>query len=160
MAAEVIPMSPSRGEASARRRYLRPLYLGIGAAALGELFLFVVWGIFLFPQGDLVKKFVWIMTCSLGMGAALGALVDLLVVDRLDGLKAMIATTGMAILVIGVGCNYLCWSIDQQLNWWGGASDPGLFLGSGIFGTVLLGWLVSYFLFSIKGSMLLDRLGL
>ncbi len=160
MPGEVIPMNSSEREASARRRYLRPLYLGIGAAALGEFVLFAVWSMFLFPQGDLLKKFAWIATCSLGMGATLGALVDLLVVDRLDGLKAMFATMGIAILVVGVGCNYLCWSIDQQLNWWGGASNPGLFLGSGVVGTVLLGWLVSYLLFSVKGSTLLDRVGL
>ena len=63
-------------------------------------------------------------------------------------------------LVIGVGCNYLCWSLDHQFNWWGAVTAPGLFLGSGIVGTALLGWLVAYLLFSPRGSRLLARAGL
>ncbi|MBT8247944.1 MAG: hypothetical protein KJN73_09000 [Acidimicrobiia bacterium] len=143
-----------------RRQYLRPLYIGVILAGVGELGIFLVWGVWLFPEGDLLSKFAWIATCSLGMGLTVGGLVDLTVVERLRGRAAMGATIGLTALVIGVGCNYLCWSLDHQYNWWGGATAPGLFLGAGLVGSLILGWLYAYFLFSRQGPKMLGRVGI
>jgi len=142
-----------------RKRYLRPLYVSIALAAIGELAILLVWGVWLFPEGSLWGKFAWIAVCSIGMGSVVGALVDLAIVDRLQDRAAMGATLGLTVLVIGVGCNYLCWSLDHYYTWWGGVADPALFLGGGFVGSLVLGWLGAYLLFSRRGPVLLERFG-
>ena len=80
------------------------------------------------------------------MGSAVGALVCLFVVGRWTGWKAIFATTALAVLVLGLGCNYLCFSLDRHFHYFGGEENPAAFwifgvVGSAV-GALLIGWLV------------------
>lgn len=146
------PVSPTERTSAAaevsslRRRYLRPLRLAILFSVLGESTIFVVWGLLLYPEGNVPKKFLWtIVFCGLGMGGALGSLVALLVVDRLSGWRAVAATVSLSTPVLGVGCNLLCLELDQHFLYFGGAENSPLFIWDGVVmsavGGAALGWL-------------------
>lgn len=131
--------------ASARERYLRPIKLGIALSVLGESVIFVVWGLVLYPEGSVVNKLLWtVLFCGVGMGSAVGATVSLLVVDRLEGWKAVAATTAASVLMLGVACDLLCLQLDRHFLYFGGTEDMGLFLGGGLamstVGGVIVGW--------------------
>lgn len=130
---------------AARERYLRPIKLSIALSVLSEAVIFVVWGLILYPEGSIINKLLWtVVFCGLGMGSAVGALVALLVVDRLSGLPALIATTVQSVVILGVGCNLLCLNLDRHFLYFGGTENHLLFLGNGIVmsaaGGVIIGW--------------------
>lgn len=137
-------------------RYKRPLVLAIAGSVLLESILFLVYGVLLYPGGSLLTKALWtIVFCGLGMGSVLGALLVLFVVDRLSGPKAIVVTTVLTVLALGVGCNLLCFTLDANyFNYFGGRDGPVSFVASGIFmsfvGGLGLGWLV----FSSTGQTL------
>ena len=94
------------------------------------------------------------------MGVILGALVDLLVVKKFEGIKAIVASTAIAEIVLGGFCNTVCLTLDRQLRMWGGNSNPLLFLTGGYILTIIFGSFYSYLLFSNRGQLSLTRLGL
>lgn len=143
-----------------RQRYLRPLKLGIALSMLGELGLFVVFGLVLSPSGNLIHKFLWtVVFCGIGMGAAGGAFLDLFVVDRWRGWPAVLASTLISVALLGIACNLLCLSLDMDLDHFGGKSNPALFLASGILAAALGGAFLGWLLFTGRGVRVLDRLG-
>ena len=143
------------------QRQRRALWLSIALSMLGELTILLVWGIFLYPAGDLATKFLWtVVVCGLGMGSTIGALLVLLVVGRLWGAAAIAASTVLSTLVLGVGCNLLCFQLDTHFfHSFGGAENSGLFLWNGVFmaavGGAITGWLV----FTDSGARILTRFG-
>jgi len=142
------------------RRYLRPLKLALALSVGGELFLFVVWGLLLFPAGNVWLKLLWTLAfCGLGMGGAWGSLIVLVVVDRLEGWTAVAATTGLAVALLGVGCDALCLTLDRQFGYFGagehGLAFVGVSLVLSLLGGLLLGWLC----FRPGGRRWLDRIG-
>lgn len=158
-------MSEARVTASARlearRAYLRPLQVSIALAILGELGVFFVFGVILFPGGSLVGKLLWaVLFCGVGMGASAGAFVDLLVVGRWHGARAIVATTAIFVLLLGVACNVLCWQLDRGFHYFGGAERPLLFLLGGLFWAALGGGVAGALLFTERGGRILGRLGL
>lgn len=142
-------------------QYKRPLIVGLAMTTFGELGIFLIFGVLLYPQGDLLSKFIWtVLFCGVGMGSAFGTLVDLFVVGRLKGVSAIIACTVISALILGVGCNFLCFKLDQHFHYFGGQHSPILFVLNGIvmaiIGALLSGWL----LFTDSGSKLLTRTGI
>ena len=136
---------------------IRPLKVTILMTLIAELGLFVVFGLLLFPQGNLLYKLIWTgLYCGIGMGAATGALIVLIVVERFEGMKALLAGFFTATLSL-LACNLLCLTIDQHYNFFGGREAPHLFLWNGIAmivpGSALLSWL----LFTDQGNAILDR---
>lgn len=131
--------------ATSRERYLRPIKLGIALSVLGESVIFVVWGLVLYPEGSVLNKLLWtVLFCGVGMGSAVGAAVSLLVVDRLEGWKAVAATTVLSVLLLGVACDLLCLQLDRHFLYFGGAEDMWFFLGNGLamaaVGGLAVGW--------------------
>ena len=142
------------------KEYKRPIIVAILLSLIGELGLFIIFGMLVFPEGNLLSKFIWTgFYCSIGMGAATGALVTLVVVDRFKGSNAVIAGAITAFLA-WLACDWLCLTIDQNYNFFGGRESPGLFFWNGVvmalLGSLLLSWLV----FTLKGQKLLAKLGL
>lgn len=145
---------------SDRQRYLRPLTVSIASTMTAEFFLLVVFGIILFPEGPLLNKVLWTLGfCGFGMGATLGTFIDLTIVGRWQGWKAIGATMLLSTAIVGIACDMLCLTLDRQFGYFGGAEDSALFVSVGVFlaaaGGVLLGWS----LFTDRGRRLLDRLG-
>ena len=141
------------------RRYKRPLIVSILLSILREITIFLVWGIILFPEGSLFAKFVWtVLFCGLGMGATIGSIIVLFVVDTFNGVMAGIVTTALYALVLGLGCNFLCYELDKQFHYFGAVESGPLFLINGIGLSVVGGMVASYLLFSQSGKRLLDRL--
>lgn len=151
----VAPALPSRD----RRRALRPLKLAIALSMLAEFGLFVVFGVVLSPSGQLVHKFVWtVVFCGIGMGTAIAAFITFFVIDCWQGWRAIVATAVASVLLLGVACNLLCLSLDMDLDYFGGRSNPGLFVFSGALTAALGGVLMGWLLFTDRGSRILDRL--
>ena len=52
------------GPRAERPKYLRPLLVCVSLCLAGELFLFAVYGLVLFPEGNLFHKVVWAVLCG------------------------------------------------------------------------------------------------
>lgn len=155
------PASEALVGLEARRRYLRPLQLAIALSVAAELGILLIFGMLLSPGGSLLHKTLWTLVfCGLGMGSAVGAFVDLLVVDRLRGLPAVLACAGISSAILGVACNLLCWRLDLHFHYFGGASNPALFLGGGVVLAALGGAAAGALLFTASGERWLDRAGI
>ncbi len=142
-------------------RYRRPLVLAIAAAMFGELAIFLIFGVVLYPAGSILSKFLWtVVFCGIGMGAALGAAVSLFVVDRFDGARAIGATTVLSVLMLGLACDLLCLELDKHFEFFGGHEMPTLFLLNGVVMSLVGGLAIGSALFTVRGRNLLDRLGI
>ena len=140
-----------------REHYIRPIKVTILMTLMAELGLFVIFGLLLFPQGNLLYKLIWTgVYCRIGMGAATGALIVLIVVGRFEGMRALLAGFFTATLSL-LTCNVLCLIIDRHYNFFGGYEAPALFFWNGVVmiipGSALLSWL----LFTEQGNKVLDR---
>lgn len=146
----------------AGHRYRRPIVVSIIGSMLAEVVIFVVWGVVLYPGGDLTAKFLWsVVFCGVGMGSVVAAVLVLFVVDRFDGARAIAATALVSTVVLGGVCNALCYRLDTHVfHYFGGRESPLGFLGGGAVlasvGGVATGWL----LFTERGKAFLERVGL
>ena len=144
-----------------RRQYLRPLWLGILFSMAGELIIFLVFGLLLHGTDNWPIKLIWTVGfCGIGMGSALGAFVDLLIVGRWTGLRAIVGTCALSTGILGIACNILCWRLDLGLHYFGGAERPTIFLVSGIVAAAAGGAALGASLFTDAGQRWLDRHGL
>ncbi|SNZ01396.1 hypothetical protein [Flagellimonas pacifica] len=138
--------------------YLRPLKLAIFFSVLGEAAIFLIWGMLLFPEGNLIHKFLWtVIFCGLGMGATVGAIIALFVVGRWKGLQAIVLCAELSGIVLGLFCNYLCYNLDMHFGYFGGKEVPLLFVINGMVLAILGGSLVGWFCFSEKGKRILNK---
>jgi hypothetical protein len=148
-------------ESSQRQGYLRPLTVSIALSMTAEFFLFLVFGVFLFPAGPWLNKLLWtVVFCGIGMGATMGAFIDLLIVGRWQGRKAIVATMLLSIVILGIACDMLCPSLDRKFLYFGGAEDSVLFVATSVV-MAAIGGLIGGggVLFTKFGQQLLDRLG-
>ncbi len=127
--------------------YARALKLTLLFSILGEAVIFLVWGLYLFPDGSWFNKFMWtIVYCGLGMGGAFGAVLVLGFFGRVDGLLAVVLSALVATLMLGLICNILCLRLDMIFNYFGARGSGGLFLSNGLVmsaaGGAILGWLI------------------
>lgn len=131
------------------------------ASVLGELAIFIIYGVILFPEGNLLHKFFWtVVFCGIGMGSTAGGLVCLIVLGRWDGWKAILATTVITTLVLGVACDYLSFSLDQHFHYFGAQENPAAFWGFGLTGAALGGLAIGWLIFSNRGRRIPDGVGL
>jgi len=143
-----------------RAKYLRPICLSIALCVFAEAILLVLFGIILFPDGNLLFKSLWaLLFCGLGMGATSGSLVSLLVIDRLSNANsAIIATVFIYVSLLGVACNLLCLNLDESFHYFGAHSNPKLFFFNGLIQSIIGGYLLGWFLFTASGKKLLLQL--
>jgi hypothetical protein len=119
----------------------------LGVSVFGEFLLLIIYGIILFPGGNLLNKTLWtLLFCGVGMGATLGTFINLLVVGRYSGKSAIIPTTLLSVLLAGIICNQLCLALDRNFDYFGGGEDPLLFTLGSIIGSttggLIIGWLM------------------
>lgn len=139
----------------------RVIQVCLSTTVLGEFIIFLVWGLWLYPGGDIVNKFLWtVVFCGFGMGSAIAVLLILLIADRLTGWRAAWATSGISLAILGVLCNWLCFRLDSHyFHYFGGAESPTLFIANGIVMSTIGGLLIGWLLFVPKGQQLLVKLG-
>ena len=137
----------------------RLMGLSIALSVLGETVIFLVWGVLLFREGDLVAKFLWtVVFCGFGMGSALGAALIALPIERLWGWQAVLTTALLSTTLLGVACNWLCFRLDAEyFHYFGGAENPILFLLNGVFMAFLGGGVIGFLAFTSPGSVVLGR---
>ena len=141
--------------------YLRPLKLAIIFSVLGEAAILLIWGVILYPEGSLLHKFLWtIVFCGIGMGAAAGVFIDFLVVGKLNGLPAIIATAFISFVLLGLFCNFLCFNLDMHFDFFGGHNTPNSFIWNGIVMATLGGIFVGWLCFTDKGNKILNKYGI
>ena len=142
-----------------RRTYIRPIFLGIFLTFSGEFLIFWLWGVYLFPQGDLATKILWTATCGVGIGATAGALTTLFVAGRMSGRRAMLSSFAVMFLISGY-CVFLCFYIAGHGNWFGANSSPWLFIGGGLALAAPGSWLYGWLLYAPRGQKYLRLIGL
>jgi hypothetical protein len=144
-----------------RKTFIRPLVVSIRITELGELLLLILYGVILFPEGSLIHKILWTLVfCGIGIGATLGACINILIVGRFNGVKAILLTTVASLIVLAIACNLLCLNLDRHFHYFGGTSNPFLFSLDGVFGSIIGGIVVGALLFTQKGNRHLEGLGI
>lgn len=147
---------------SAQKRrmvYLRPFLLFWLNSLIAEI-IFLAVGVFIMTgTRDLLYKVLWTLVfCPLGMGGAMGGLINCFIVDHHYGKKAAHFTGILALLILSA-CNYLCYSLDRHFGWFGAADHPMWFHWR-----YPMIWIVGYYngilLFTDKGQERLSRMGL
>jgi hypothetical protein len=145
----------------AHKLYVRPLIISLFFAVAGELLLLVIYGIILFPEGNLLYKVLWTLGfCGIGMGATLGAGINLFVMGRSAGPNAILLTILLSFLIMGVACDLLCLNLDLHFNYFGAQASPLLFSAGGVLGSILAGAGIGGLLFTEMGRSLLERIGI
>ncbi len=139
-----------------RSDFVRPILLALALTVAGELFYFVVWGMILFPVGSIAAKFAWTMTCALAMGLSIGSLVGIAVVGRGVSSTAAAIVAGAIYAAILSYCSILCAEIDQVFDFFGGSSEPSLFIWSGIIPAIVTAPIYGWLLFSETGSRFMN----
>ena len=142
-----------------RKMYTRPLIVSLAVCIFGELFLFIIYGIVLFPQGNLLYKALWTVICGIGMGAMVGVFVNLFIIDKYIGIKAITLTILLTLVTLGIICNRLCFELDLHFHYFGAETNPLLFFMGSIAGSIVAGLVIALLLFSEKGDIILHRFG-
>ena len=132
-----------------RTNLLRPLYYASGLTIFAEVIYFIVWGILIFPDGNLLSKFAWALTCGVAMGAVIGVATIILVTEELS-VTASIAIAALAMATIGSYCGFLCSRIDAHFNYFGGQENTTLFILSGVVPAIIGGGLYGWLLYGRK----------
>ncbi|OEK03061.1 hypothetical protein BFP97_16715 [Roseivirga sp. 4D4] len=144
-----------------KKQLLRPVKLGILFSVIGEFFIFLLWGVWLYPEGNILHKFLWtVVFCGLGMGATTGVLISWWVEGKYWGRSAIFACALISFVILGLFCNFVCFSLDMHFNYFGAAATPGLFIINGMFMSALGGLLIGWLNFSYRGIKLLEKYGL
>lgn len=124
---QVIVTAGDEEKAAARKRriiYLRPFLLFWLSSLFVEMFLLAVAVVFMSGTRELIHKMIWtLVLCPLGMGGALGGIINVFLVDHYYGTKAVWFTALLTLLVLG-SCNYLCFSLDHYFGYFGAEAHP------------------------------------
>lgn len=115
----------------------------------------------MYPEGNIFYKIVWtLLFCGVGMGGALGSLINLLIVDRLVGQKAVWATVALSFVLLGVMCDGLCLNLDRIFNYFGGSAHSLEFVIVSMILSPVAGFLIGWLCFTAPGKQFLERAGL
>ena len=121
------------------------LGLAILMTTVAEILYLIVWGMWLFPDGNWLGKLVWTLTCGLALGAVMGALTLIWAEPRRERAAAL-WIAAVSVLVVGSYCAWLCSRIDARFDYFGGPENSDLFITSGVLpalaGGLLFGWLL------------------
>ena len=132
-------------ERVARRDFVRPIVVAIVLTIIGELLILFVWGMLLFPSGNIWHKLGWTLTCGVAMGATIGALVNVVVTGRLSGLTAASYAGAIYFVILGI-CVYICYQTDLSTGYFGAVEAPTLFVLGGLVPAGLTGIAYGYYL--------------
>lgn len=132
----------------------RVLLTSLAVSVFAEFVLLVVYGIILFPAGNLLHKALWTLVyCGLGMGATVGTFINLFVTGRYTGVRAVILTSVIALVLLGFLCDGLCFRLDLRFDYLGAPHlSPVLFHLNSWIGSLAGGAFVGYVSFGRRQS--------
>jgi hypothetical protein len=110
---------------------ISPILFAVLLTFSGEVLIFVVFGVLLYPGGDLLAKAWWTGTCGIAMGLLIGGIV-LLLQAALRDRRALAVAAGLAYFTVLAYCVAICFAIDRHIGYFGAAEAPGLFIWSGL----------------------------
>ena len=94
------------------------------------------------------------------MGAALGTAINLFVVNRFTGTKAIALTILSSFVLLGIMCDLLCLNLDLHFHYFGAQNNPILFVSGSITGSIIAGAGIGWLLFTDNGNRALTKIGL
>ncbi|ABN68190.1 predicted protein [Scheffersomyces stipitis CBS 6054] len=107
-----------------RAIYIRPFLLFYVNSLIAEVVFLLVAIFIMSGTDDIINKVLWTLVfCPLGMGGAMGGIVNVFIVDKYYGSKAIYLTTVISVLVLG-GCNILCYNLDLVFHFFGASDHP------------------------------------
>ncbi len=146
---------------AARKHFVRPLIVATVFTTFAELALLLYYGVYLSNHGALLDKIIWTLGfCGVGMGLTLGGLIDVFLVGRVGEKAGIWLTAVLMTLTLGIAFNWLCMSLDEHFQYFGGAKDPYIHFLPSFLGSIVGGWILGWLLFSKPGDRILTKLGL
>lgn len=142
-----------------RRDRFRPFRLALVFTAVGESIYFLVWGLWLYPAGNTLGKLTWTVTCAATMAFVIGIAVSVLAFRKPDRMAALVGTAILYVVVLSI-CTLICYGFDSHFDYFGGASDPGLFVIAGLIPAAISAFPYAWLLNTAKGQSVLERLGI
>ncbi|KAM5347367.1 hypothetical protein ACJ41O_010372 [Fusarium nematophilum] len=116
----LITSDEAKPQAEKRRAlYIRPFFLFWLSSFIFEATMLIISIVVFSGFRDMFPRFMWtIFFCPLGMGGAMGSLINAFIVDKHYGSRAAHFCAIMSLLVLGA-CNDLCYNLDLVFGWFG-----------------------------------------
>ena len=145
-----------------RKQFTRPLIIATIFTWFSELALLIYFGIYLNSHGNLIYKIIWTLGfCGIGMGLTLGGLIDIFLIGRVSVRAGIWLTILFSMTTVGISCNLLCLHMNHHFQYFGGDNvSPYLFFLPGFIGSIVLGWLLGWLIFTEKGNHFLTKIKL
>jgi hypothetical protein len=144
---------------SMRKKYLRPIVLGILGGWFAEIMFIIVQGVILYPGQPIWVMAFWGLFCGTGMGAVAGIFVNLFVQDRYEGTKAILPGIFWAFIPYAA-CGYFCYEIALNTNYYGAREMGWIFVAKNMILSFVGAVIISFALFTERGRAVLDALRL
>lgn len=122
---QVLFVSENDKSSNKRRAIYLPPFLLFWLNSLVAEVIFLAVGIFIMTgTRDILYKILWtLLFCPLGMGGAMGGIINYFIVDHYYGTRAVHFTALIGLFIFG-NCNYLCYNLDHHFGWFGAAEHP------------------------------------
>ncbi|ARU54714.1 MAG: hypothetical protein MI864_02390 [Pseudomonadales bacterium] len=141
-----------------RLMFTRPLALAIIFSVGLELVNYLVFGLLANTQGANLGQFVWmVLLGGIGMGAVLGAFIDIILVGRVSGKEGIQGTVLLSCMTIGITAKLLTLNLTPLATDFGASYFPALYLVTGIATAAISGLIMGWLLFTEEGNDQLDK---
>ena len=138
--------------------FTRPLALAIIFSVGLELVNYLVFGLLANTQGANLGQFVWmVLLGGIGMGAVLGAFIDIILVGRVSGKEGIQGTVLLSFMTIGITAKLLTLNLTPLATDFGTSYFPALYLVTGIATAAISGLIMGWLLFTEEGNDQLDK---
>lgn len=144
---------------AAWRIYIRPFALAAIFTVVGETMMFVLWGMVLYSEGDVLARLLWAVVDAFAMSAVIGLMVGFIVGGRYNGAVAGVISSFCYATVLVAGI-LICFELDIVLGLFGIRNNPKLYIITVLLATLLSTPLYGWLLHSDKGKALFSRIGL
>ncbi len=142
-----------------RKKYLRPIILGIIGGIFAEIMFILVQGVILYPGQPIWVMAFWGLFCGVGMGSVAGIFLNLFVVDRFTGRSAITWGT-VAAFIPYASCGYFCYEIALNTGYYGAREMGIIFVYKNMILSFVGALLISLLIFTERGKAILEKLGL
>ncbi|WP_372571234.1 hypothetical protein [Ruegeria jejuensis] len=142
-----------------RKKYLRPIVLGVIGGIFAEIMFILVQGVILYPGQPIWVMAFWGFFCGVGMGALAGVFLDVFVVDRFEGKSSILWGTTVA-FVPYAACGYFCYEIALNVNYYGAREMGMIFVYKNMILSFVGALLISLLLFTERGRAVCEALRL
>lgn len=141
------------------RVYIRSFAAAAVFTVPSEAMVYVLWGMVLYPDGNIVAKLIWTAVDAVVMALAIGLMVGFIVGQRYEGAVAAVISSFCYAIVLFGGI-LIGYEIEMEMDLFGVQHDTELFVLTSIVPALLTAPLYGWLLHSKAGKALLVRVGL